>query len=152
MKKTFFLYGIFLGVSVPWAVFGAQTIQGFIAQVLNFSYLLFWPFYGIALFFFFWGIVTFIFKESVGDGAREQAKKRMVWGVVALFVLTSVWGIVGFIGSIFGVNQGGACSPTQVTSGGVTSCVSGGGYTAGTSLQGGVASGSSTKETSPKSL
>ncbi len=49
-----------------------------------------------ALLFFFWGVANFILKA--GDPkAREEGRNRMLWGIIALFVMISVWGIVAFI-------------------------------------------------------
>ena len=31
----------------------------------------------------------------------------MIYGVIALFVMVSVWGLVGLIGNTFGIQQGG---------------------------------------------
>lgn len=53
----------------------------------------------LALLLFFWGMVKYIW--SAGD--KEEGKKIMVWGVVALFVMSSIWGIVSFLqGEIWG--------------------------------------------------
>jgi hypothetical protein len=51
---------------------------------------------GAALLFFFWGLAMFI-TRSGDPKAKDEAKSRMIWGIVALFVMVSVWGIVGFI-------------------------------------------------------
>jgi SNF family Na+-dependent transporter len=48
----------------------------------------------LALLFFFWGMVKYIQSE---DKDKEQAKKMMIWGVVALFVMSSIWGIISFL-------------------------------------------------------
>ena len=48
-----------------------------------------------AVAFFFWGIAKYIW--SVGNDGKEEGKKIMVWGVVGLFVMTCVWGLVYFI-------------------------------------------------------
>ena len=48
----------------------------------------------LALLFFFWGVAKYIW--SAGD-AKEEGKKIMVWGVIALFVMSSIWGIIGFL-------------------------------------------------------
>ncbi len=45
----------------------------------------------LATLYFFWGIVKYIKSEGAG---KAEGKAIMVWGVVALFVMTSVWGIV----------------------------------------------------------
>jgi hypothetical protein len=58
---------------------------------------------GLALLFFLWGVVQFVFKAD-SDKAREEGKERMIWGVIALFVIVSTWGIVGLLGRIFSVS------------------------------------------------
>jgi hypothetical protein len=52
--------------------------------------------FSLAVLFFFYGIVKYIW--SVGAG-KEEGKKIMVWGVVALFVMSSIWGIIRFFQS-----------------------------------------------------
>lgn len=59
----------------------------------------------IALLAFFWGLVKFIFAQG-DETAKTDAKKTMLWGLVALFVMVSVWGLVRFIGNALGVQQG----------------------------------------------
>lgn len=61
---------------------------------------------GIALIAFFWGLAKFIF--SAGDEEkRESGKHIMIWGIVALFVMVSIWGIVRFIGDALDIEEGG---------------------------------------------
>ena len=48
----------------------------------------------LALLFFFWGIAKYI--RSAGS-EKDEGKKVMVWGIVALFVMASVWGLVAFL-------------------------------------------------------
>ena len=80
---------------------------------------------GIALFVFIWGIVTFIVKSG-DDKEIAAGKKRMIWGVVALFVIVSVWGLVALLGQLFGVQTTQTCpSPSIVVDGvpsGVQTC------------------------------
>ncbi|MEK7187159.1 MAG: hypothetical protein AAB690_02580 [Patescibacteria group bacterium] len=69
---------------------------------------------GIALLGFFWGLATYIFAG--GDAEKQKdARSRMIWGVVALFVMVSVWGLVRFIGSAVGVTEGGTQDVPDVT-------------------------------------
>ncbi|OHA89450.1 MAG: hypothetical protein A3C70_02950 [Candidatus Zambryskibacteria bacterium RIFCSPHIGHO2_02_FULL_43_14] len=60
---------------------------------------------GLALLAFFWGLVKFIFAQG-NEESKADAKKIMLWGLIALFVMVSVWGLVNFIGSAFGIGQG----------------------------------------------
>jgi hypothetical protein len=47
---------------------------------------------------FMWGIVLYLFK-----GDKAEGRMFMVWGIIALFVMTSVWGLVGILrGTLFG--------------------------------------------------
>lgn len=61
---------------------------------------------GLALLAFFWGLVKFIFSSGDED-ARKDAKHLMIWSVIALFIMISIVGIIGFIGQAVGVGQGG---------------------------------------------
>ena len=59
----------------------------------------------IALLVFFWGLVKFIFAQG-NEESKAEAKKIMLWGLIALFVMVSVWGLVEFIGNALGIDQG----------------------------------------------
>jgi hypothetical protein len=58
--------------------------------------------FGLAVLFFFWGLATYIIGK---DQDKEVAKKRMIWGVIAIFIMSSIWGIVGFISGTLGVGN-----------------------------------------------
>lgn len=50
---------------------------------------------------FMWGVVLYLFK-----GDKAEGRMFMVWGVIALFVMTSVWGLVGILrGTLFPDNS-----------------------------------------------
>lgn len=69
---------------------------------------------GLALLGFFWGLAMFIFGANDED-KRKEGRSIMIWGVVALFVMVAVWGLVNFIGSAVGVTPGTAGTPTIPT-------------------------------------
>ena len=54
----------------------------------------------------FYGIVMFIFKKDDAE-AHDKWLKFMGMAILGLFVMVSVWGLVSFIGGMFGVAQGG---------------------------------------------
>jgi uncharacterized membrane protein HdeD (DUF308 family) len=58
--------------------------------------------FSLALLFFFWGVAKYIL--SVGS-EKEQGKQIMVWGVIALFVMASIWGLVRFIQGEFNITN-----------------------------------------------
>lgn len=53
---------------------------------------------------FFFGIVQFIWGSREGVAKQiEDGKNFMLWGLIALFVMFSVWGIVQYAQNIFGI-------------------------------------------------
>jgi hypothetical protein len=58
----------------------------------------------IGLLVFLWGLVKFIFAGSEG---KDEGKHLMIWGLIALFVMVSVWGLVRWIGNALDIEQGG---------------------------------------------
>jgi hypothetical protein len=64
----------------------------------------------VALLVFFWGLVQFI-ANAGDDDKRKEGKQHMIWGIVGLFVMVSVWGLVGFLGSVIGIQN----SPNSVS-------------------------------------
>ena len=53
---------------------------------------------------FFFGIVQFIWGSRDGDATKaKNGKNFMLWGLIALFVMFSVWGIVNYAQRIFGI-------------------------------------------------
>jgi hypothetical protein len=57
----------------------------------------------LALLYFFYGLAKFILARRDGSDGQDEAKGIMIWGVVALFVMVSVWGLVRFIGDALGI-------------------------------------------------
>ncbi|MBI2482418.1 MAG: hypothetical protein HYV76_02580 [Candidatus Vogelbacteria bacterium] len=55
---------------------------------------------GLALIYFIWGLANLI-RNTGDEKAREEAKQMMIWGVIALFVMVSVWGLVGILTQTF---------------------------------------------------
>ncbi|PIP86614.1 hypothetical protein COV42_00225 [Candidatus Campbellbacteria bacterium CG11_big_fil_rev_8_21_14_0_20_44_21] len=65
----------------------------------------------MALLYFFWGLALFI--KNTGSGSEaEEARQKMLWGIIALFVMVSVWGIVQVLNTTF-VRKGQAPQDIQ---------------------------------------
>jgi len=68
---------------------------------------------GLALLGFFWGLVKFIFSAGDAEKAKE-GKSIMIYGVIALAVMVSVWGIVNFIAGNLGIQQNASAGNISV--------------------------------------
>lgn len=54
----------------------------------------------IALLIFLWGVGQLVL--SAGNPEKSASgRKFMIWGIVALFVMTSLWGLVKFVQDTF---------------------------------------------------
>jgi len=51
---------------------------------------------GIAVVVFLWSIFKYL-TEGKNEAKREEAKKYMIYGVSAIFIMVSVWGLVGLL-------------------------------------------------------
>jgi hypothetical protein len=59
--------------------------------------------FAIAMVTFVWGAIKFFFIEA--DEKREEGKQFMLWGIIALAVMISVWGLVGVLADTFGFDH-----------------------------------------------
>jgi hypothetical protein len=57
---------------------------------------------GIALLVFFWGLISYIIKAGDEEG-RKGARSIMIWGLIIMFVIVGVWGIVNLLAQFTGV-------------------------------------------------
>lgn len=58
--------------------------------------------FAIALLTFFFGLAQFIYKAGTEDG-RETGKRHMFWGIVGMFIMVAVYGIIGLILGTFDI-------------------------------------------------
>ncbi|MCR4279435.1 MAG: hypothetical protein NUV78_01715 [Candidatus Zambryskibacteria bacterium] len=61
----------------------------------------------LALLAFFWGLVKFIGKVGGDEKAVSEGKSLMVWGLIALFIMITIWGIIAFFSNEAGFTQFG---------------------------------------------
>ncbi|MFA6076501.1 MAG: hypothetical protein WC735_00290 [Candidatus Paceibacterota bacterium] len=61
--------------------------------------------FALAIVMFVWGVVQFVINSD-DEAKKTKGKMFMIWGIVALTVMVSVWGLVAILGNTFGVNTG----------------------------------------------
>lgn len=50
---------------------------------------------GLALLVFLWGVLRYVIASD--DAGKSQGRTFMLWGIIALFVMVSVWGLVNIL-------------------------------------------------------
>ncbi len=50
----------------------------------------------LAVFYFLYGVMKFV-RDQNSEDAQVEGKQHMVWGIVGIAIMVSVWGILNFI-------------------------------------------------------
>ena len=56
---------------------------------------------------FMWGLVKFMWNVGEG-GSQSDGKQHMLWGIIGMFLMVSIWSMIALIDSTFGF---GATTP-----------------------------------------
>ena len=106
MKKKILTSVILLSV-VPFVAFAQAAgaidtswIDSLINNVIGVLNNLVPLFIALAVAFFLWGVLQFV---SSGDDEekRKLARARMIHGVIAIFIMVSLWGLIGVLANVF---------------------------------------------------
>ncbi|MDQ5962768.1 MAG: hypothetical protein QG653_575 [Patescibacteria group bacterium] len=107
MRKNFITVSVALLLTVPLSVFAVSfdslggLINNFTTNVVKaLGYLAM----SAAVVAFFFGMVQFIWASREGkEEEMTKGKRFMVWALIALFVMFSVWGIIKFVQQTIGL-------------------------------------------------
>ena len=67
-------------------------------------------FFALALVYFFYGLGSYVM--GVDDKKKAEAKTTIIYGIIVLFVMSSVWGLVNILQDATGTRGGGINIPT----------------------------------------
>lgn len=65
-----------------------------------------------ALAYFIFGVIKFVIASDAD--AKEGARKVVVQGVIGLFVIVSVWGLVGLVQNSLNIGTGSTLNSSQI--------------------------------------
>lgn len=60
--------------------------------------------FGLATVGFIWGVIQMVINPEDAE-KRKQGKQYMIWGLIGLFVMLSVWGLVAILTATFSINS-----------------------------------------------
>ncbi len=96
MKKV-----IYAALSFAPMIAFAQNLSGLSNLVTQFGQIIakIIPIvFAIAIIYFFWGVVQFL--RAAGDPkAKEQAQNHMIYGIIGIAVMVSIYGLVAWLQS-----------------------------------------------------
>ena len=59
--------------------------------------------FSLAFLVFIWGVVSHFFLYGGNETKREEGRQFILWGVIGMVLLFSVWGIVNILLSTLGI-------------------------------------------------
>jgi hypothetical protein len=100
---------IIIGTAVftPMFAFAATTATSIIGNVSKIVDQIIPILVAAALAYFIWGVLSFIMAKEDAD-KKTAARNTIIYGVIGLFAITAVWGLVGVVSSTFDIDTGGA--------------------------------------------
>lgn len=101
------LYAIAMMPLVASAQLSGDSVGGLATSVIAFINDTLVPLvFALALIMFIWGLFTNFILGGADEAKRESGKQLMLWGIVAFFVMVSVWGLVNVLTGTFDLNGG----------------------------------------------
>ncbi len=72
----------------------------------------------LAVVYFIWGVIGYVLGKS--EEAKKEGRDRMIWGLVGLAVIVSIWGLVAILKNLVGVPNTNTISVPCIVSPGIT--------------------------------
>lgn len=101
-------FNIFLAALSIWPVAafadisggnGSYSLQWLIGQFLSIINLVIPFIIALTLLVFLWGIFQYVLSND--ESSQKEAKNFIIYGIISLFVMVSVWGLVKVLNSTF---------------------------------------------------
>lgn len=98
MSPISFSNGVNLSAITPYSDAIINFINSILVPVL----------FAVAFLTFLWGVYKYFILGADSDTERATGRQFVLWGVIGFVVILSLWGLVGIVGSTFGLTPGGA--------------------------------------------
>ena len=98
-------------ILLPLEIVRASSIVDVSNQILSVFDRLTYLLIGLAVLLFIWGIVVYL-AQGENEEKRTEAKNYMVWGILCLVVMTSLWGLIHLVTNQFGLGWQTSTTPT----------------------------------------
>ena len=78
----------------------SDIMNRFVTYIINPAILIVFT---LGFFLFIYGLVEFLWNLSEG-GENKEGKQHMLWGIVGMLIMVSVWGILDILDGTFGLD------------------------------------------------
>jgi hypothetical protein len=87
----------------------AQTVQSTIGLVGSIVASLIPIIIGVAVLTFLWGVMKYVVAKD--PEAQKEARGVILYGIVILFVMVAIWGLVELVGDTLGIDTDSTNAP-----------------------------------------
>lgn len=109
MKKTIISIGVWSLPALAFAQANAYSILSTIRGILNVVIPILIT---LGIIYFIWGVIEYVISKT--EEAKKEGRDKMIYGIIGLFVIISIWGLVGILSNTFGIQAGGSLTPSQI--------------------------------------
>lgn len=85
------------------------TIESILCEISNILNTIIPVIIVLGVVYFVWGVVSYVISSE--EEAKKAGRDRMIFGIIGLVVIVSMWGLVAVVTKTFGLNSSG---PIQV--------------------------------------
>lgn len=80
------------------------SVDSFVRKV-NISIInpIIWVLFAVAVLVFLYGVLQFLIGQA-SEEKKTVGKSHMIWGIVGIFIMLSVWTILGFLTRALGID------------------------------------------------
>lgn len=104
LKKIVYILSVVVLIAIPLVTFGAEGLEGLIDKINNVLKAVVPLLIALAVVFFLWGVLKFV-TAGGDEEKRAQGRDTMIYGIIAIFVMVSVWGLVKILEDTFKVGN-----------------------------------------------
>lgn len=110
--KHLFKAGTLAAATMPFLAFAQTTFGTILATIGNLINTLIPILIAAALAYFIYGVIKFVIAKDADE--KGGARTIVIQGIIGLFVILSVFGLIGVIQSSFGIGTGGTLDSSQI--------------------------------------
>ena len=107
----------FILLCVPFIAHAQTTFNTLLSAVVSVVGTLLPVVISFAILAFLWGLARYIRSQDSPEG-REAARSIMTWGLIAIFIMVSLWGLVNLLETAVFGGSGSGPTPTWPQIGG----------------------------------
>ncbi len=95
--------GVSLMSAMPFLAFAQQANPNYLSSIIDSAKTLLDQLVvfliALAVVWFIWNVIRYTMSSD--EEAKGKAKSQMIWGIIAIAVIVSVWGLVGILQDMF---------------------------------------------------